>query len=206
MLTHSSMKYGFVVLSLVLSLFSTTLSYTQPLKVCATVPELGSLVHEIGGDQVAISVFAKGTEDPHFVIPKPSFIKALSQCDVYVQIGFDLEVGWVPPLLLSSRNAQVQTGGRGYIDASVAVAPLEVPAITVDRSMGDLHPLGNPHYLLSPTNGCASPACSATGCPLSVRVAARILPSITRISGAASASRWSERRFSTNTTLKSWRS
>ena len=153
MLTHSSMKYGFVVLSLVLSLFSTTLSYTQPLKVCATVPELGSLVHEIGGDQVAISVFAKGTEDPHFVIPKPSFIKALSQCDVYVQIGFDLEVGWVPPLLLSSRNAQVQTGGRGYIDTSVAVAPLEISTTTADRSMGDLHPLGNPHYLLSPING-----------------------------------------------------
>ena len=149
MLPHFSMTCGFVVLSL----FFTTLAHSQTLKVCATVPELGSLVREIGGDQVAITVFAKGTEDPHFVVPKPSFIKALSQCDVYVQMGFDLEVGWAPPLLLSSRNSRVQTGGRGYIDASVVVAPLEVPAITVDRSMGDVHPLGNPHYLLSPTNG-----------------------------------------------------
>lgn len=153
MLHHFSMKRRFVVLSLVLSPFFTSLAHSQALKVCATVPELGSLVREIGGDQVAITVFAKGTEDPHFVVPKPSFVKALSQCDAYVQIGFDLEVGWAPPLLFSSRNAQVQTGGRGYIDTSVAVVPLEVPTITIDRSMGDLHPLGNPHYLLSPTNG-----------------------------------------------------
>ena len=151
MLTH--MKYGFIVLSAALSLFFAPLAHGQTLKVCATVPELGSLVQEIGGDQVEITVFAKGTEDPHFVVPKPSFIKALSQCDAYVQMGFDLEVGWAPPLLLNSRNARVQTGGQGHIDASVAVAPLEVPTVTVDRSLGDLHPLGNPHYLLGPLNG-----------------------------------------------------
>ena len=151
MLTH--MKYGFIVLSAALSLFFAPLAHGQTLKVCATVPELGSLVQEIGGDQVEVTVFAKGTEDPHFVVPKPSFIKALSQCDAYVQTGFDLEVGWAPPLLFNSRNARVQTGGQGHIDASVVVAPLEVPTITVDRSMGDVHPLGNPHYLLSPLNG-----------------------------------------------------
>ena len=151
MLTH--MKYGFIVLGSALSLFFTSLAHGQALKVCATVPELGSLVQEIGGDQVEVTVFAKGTEDAHFVVPKPSFIKALSQCDAYVQMGFDMEVGWAPPLLLNSRNARVQTGGQGYIDTSVAVAPLEVPTTTVDRSMGDIHPLGNPHYLLSPMNG-----------------------------------------------------
>ena len=151
MLTH--MKYGFIVLSSALSLFFTSLAHGQALKVCATVPELGSLVQEIGGNQVEVTVFAKGTEDPHFVVPKPSFIKALSQCDAYVQMGFDMEVGWAPPLLLNSRNARVQTGGQGYIDTSVVVTPLEVPTVTIDRSMGDVHPLGNPHYLLSPLNG-----------------------------------------------------
>ncbi len=142
-----------VICSFILSLSVSALAYAQPLQVCATVPELGSLVREIGGEQVAVTVFAKGTEDPHFVVPKPSFIKALNQCDAYVQIGLDLETGWAPPLLSSSRNARLQTGRPGYIDASVVVTPLEIPTTTVDRSLGDVHPLGNPHYLLNPVNG-----------------------------------------------------
>ncbi len=125
----------------------------QPLQVCATVPELGSLAREVGGDYVKVIVFAKGTEDPHFVEAKPSFIKALSSCDVYVQIGMELEVGWAPVLLREAGNGNVLPGGKGYIDASVAITPLEAPATPVDRSMGDLHPFGNPHYLLDPLNG-----------------------------------------------------
>lgn len=136
-----------------LSLGLTAPAHAQPLQLCATVPELGSLAREVGGEQLAVTVFATGTEDAHFVVPKPSFITALSRCDAYVQIGLDLEVGWAPPLLLNSRNARVQTGRPGYIDASVAIAPLEVPSTPVDRSLGDIHPRGNPHYLLNPLNG-----------------------------------------------------
>ena len=126
---------------------------SKPIQVCATVPDLGSLAHEVGGDQVSVTVFAKGTEDAHFIEAKPSFIKALSQCDLYLQIGMDLEIGWAPVLLQNARNGAVLPGGRGYIDASRAISPLEVPTGPVDRSMGDVHPLGNPHYLLDPLNG-----------------------------------------------------
>ncbi len=125
----------------------------KPVAVCATVPDLGSLAREVGGDQVSVTVFAKGTEDAHFIEAKPSFIKALSQCDLYIQIGMDLEIGWAPVLLQNARNAAVMPGGRGHIDASRVIAPLEVPTGPVDRSMGDIHPLGNPHYLSDPVNG-----------------------------------------------------
>ena len=125
----------------------------KPIQVCASVPELGSLVREMGGDRVSVTVFAKGTEDPHFVEAKPSFIKTLSQCDLYIQVGMDLEIGWAPVLLQNARNGAILPGSRGYLDASVAISPLEVPSGPVDRSMGDVHPLGNPHYLLDPLNG-----------------------------------------------------
>jgi ABC-type Zn uptake system ZnuABC Zn-binding protein ZnuA len=126
---------------------------TAPLQVVATVPELGSLVHEIGGEHVAVTVLAKATEDPHFVEAKPSFIKSLSQADVYVQVGLEAEIGWAPVLLQQARNARVLPGASGYVDAATVITPLEVPAGPIDRSMGDVHPFGNPHYLLDPLQG-----------------------------------------------------
>lgn len=153
MFIQSHIKYRFAVFSFVLSLFLATPAHSQPLKMCATVPELGSLVREIGGDRVTVTVFAKGTEDPHFVVPKPSFIKAMNQCEAYVQGGLGLEVGWAPALINSARNVAILPGGQGYIDASAAIAPIGVPSTSVDRSMGDVHALGNPHFLLSPVNG-----------------------------------------------------
>jgi ABC-type Zn uptake system ZnuABC Zn-binding protein ZnuA len=126
---------------------------TQPLQVAATVPELGSLVREIGGDQVAVTVFAKGTEDSHFVEAKPSFIKTLSQADLFIQIGMENEAGWVPVLLQNARNNRVLPGARGFLDASAAIVPLDVPTGQVDRALGDVHAAGNPHYLLDPVNG-----------------------------------------------------
>lgn len=141
------------LVSLVTGLGLTPFAQAQPLKACATVPELGSLVQEVGGEQATLTVFAKGTENAHFVVPKPSFIKALSTCDVYIQVGLDLEIGWAPPLLQNARNGAILPGGQGYIDASTAITPLEVSSVPVDRSMGDIHPFGNPHYLLDPMNG-----------------------------------------------------
>lgn len=141
------------LVSLVTGLWLTPFAHAQPLKACATVPELGSLVQEVGGEQTTLTVFAKGTENAHFVVPKPSFIKALSTCDVYIQVGLDLEIGWAPPLLQNARNGAILPGGQGYIDASTVITPLEVSSTPVDRSMGDIHPFGNPHYLLDPMNG-----------------------------------------------------
>src|SRR5918994_716402 len=125
----------------------------RPLQVAATVPELGSLVRAIGGDQVTVTVFAKGTEDSHFVEAKPSFIKTLSQVDLFIQIGMENEAGWAPVLLQNARNSRVLPGARGFVDASAAIVPLDVPTGQVDRSLGDVHPAGNPHYLLDPVNG-----------------------------------------------------
>ena len=124
-----------------------------PLRVAATVPELGSLAREVGGEQVTVVVFAKGTEDAHFIEAKPSFIKELSQADVYLQAGMELEVGWSPVLLQNARNGKILPGAPGYIDASTVVTPLDVPTGPIDRSMGDVHPAGNPHYLPDPLNG-----------------------------------------------------
>jgi ABC-type Zn uptake system ZnuABC Zn-binding protein ZnuA len=128
-------------------------AHAAPLKVCATLPDLGSLVREVGGGEVTLTVFAKGTEDPHFVEALPSFVKALSEADVLVVMGFDFEVGMMPVLLKGARNPTVSPGGRGYVDASTVITPIEVPSAPVDRSMGDVHAYGNPHYLTDPLNG-----------------------------------------------------
>jgi ABC-type Zn uptake system ZnuABC Zn-binding protein ZnuA len=130
-----------------------TQTATEPLRVVTTVPDLGSLVREVGGEQVEVTVLVKGAEDPHFVEVKPSFIKSLSQADMYVQVGMELEVGWSLILLQQARNARVLPGAPGYVDAAAVITPLEVPTGSVDRSMGDVHPLGNPHYLLDPLQG-----------------------------------------------------
>src|SRR5215471_11346801 len=91
---------------------------TPPLKVCTTTPDLGSLVREVGGDRVQVTVFAKGTEDPHFIEAKPSFIKQASEADAFIVTGLELEVGWAPAILQNARNEKVLPSGPGYIDAS----------------------------------------------------------------------------------------
>jgi zinc/manganese transport system substrate-binding protein len=123
------------------------------LQVAVTVPDLGSLVREVGGEQVAVTVFAKGTEDPHFVEAKPSFIKTLSTADLFIQMGLEMEMGWASVLQQNARNARVLPGARGFLDTSTVIMPLDVPSGPVDRSLGDVHPAGNPHYLLDPING-----------------------------------------------------
>ena len=123
------------------------------LNVVTTTEDLGSLAREIGGDKVSVTALAKGYQDPHFVDPKPSFILAVSRADVLIVVGRELEIGWLPPLLTSSRNSKIQLGGNGYLDASLNVKILEIPTGQITRAMGDVHPLGNPHYWLEPGNG-----------------------------------------------------
>jgi zinc/manganese transport system substrate-binding protein len=123
------------------------------LKVVATTEDLGSLAREVGGDKVSVTSLAKGYQDPHFVDPKPSFILAVSRADLLIVVGRELEVGWLSPLLTSSRNSKIQPGSKGYLDASLTVKILEIPTGQITRAMGDVHPLGNPHYWLEPGNG-----------------------------------------------------
>jgi ABC-type Zn uptake system ZnuABC Zn-binding protein ZnuA len=124
-----------------------------PLRVATTTEDLASLVREVGGDRVTAEAFARGYQDPHFVEPKPSFILRLVNADLLVLVGRDLEIGWLPPLLTQSRNAKIQPGGPGYLDASQGVKILDIPTGQITRAMGDVHPLGNPHYWLDPDNG-----------------------------------------------------
>jgi len=124
-----------------------------PVEACATTTDLGSLLREVGGDAVNVTVFTPALGDPHFQEPRPSFIKAMSRADLFVQVGLDLESGWAPGLWENARNPRVLPGGPGFLDASRAIEPLDRPAGIADRSMGDVHPLGNPHYLLDPLHG-----------------------------------------------------
>ena len=125
----------------------------QTLNVVTTTEDLGSLAREIGGDKVTVTALAKGYQDPHFVDPKPSFILAVSRADLLIVVGRELEIGWLPPLLTSARNNKVQQGSKGYLDASLTVRILDIPAGQITRAMGDVHPFGNPHYWLEPGNG-----------------------------------------------------
>jgi zinc/manganese transport system substrate-binding protein len=122
------------------------------LNIVTTTADLASLTHEVGGDLVTVTAIARGYQDPHFVEPKPSFLLLLKNADLLEVIGLDLEIGWLPPLVDQSRNAKIQPGGAGYLDVSRGVEILDRPNGAVNRSMGDVHPLGNPHYWLDPAN------------------------------------------------------
>src|SRR6476660_2076496 len=121
--------------------------------VVTTTEDLAALVREVGGDKVKVEAIARGYQDPHFVDPKPSFILKLHGADLLVAVGRELEIGWLPPLVQQSRNAKIQPGADGYLDASLTVKILELPTGQITRAMGDVHPQGNPHYWLDPDNG-----------------------------------------------------
>lgn len=120
------------------------------LDVVATLPDLAAIAAAVGGDRVEVTALAPPSQDPHFIDPRPSLMLPLNRADLVVVNGLDLETGWLAPLLVGARNAAIQPGAPGYFDASRHVERLEVPAGKVDRSQGDVHPGGNPHYLLDP--------------------------------------------------------
>jgi len=122
-------------------------------KVVTTTEDLAALAREVGGDRTEVEAIARGYQDPHFVEAKPSFILKLHRADLLILVGLQLEVGWLPPLITQSRNARVQVNGPGYLDVSQYCEILEIPTTPVTRAMGDVHPLGNPHYWLDPANG-----------------------------------------------------
>src|SRR5438309_4412613 len=125
----------------------------KKLNVMTSTTDLAALTKEVGGDKVDVEAVAKGYQDPHFVEAKPSFLLKLRRADLLIVVGLDLEIGWLPPLITQSGNPKVQVGDSGYLDASQFADILDKPTGQVTRAMGDVHPLGNPHYWLDPENG-----------------------------------------------------
>ena len=130
----------------------TSVQAQEKIRVVATLPVLAELVKAVGGDRVEVMAIATPLQDPHFVDAKPSYILAAGRAQLFVTAGMDLEVSWEPLVREGSRNAAIQIGGPGHVDASAHVQKLGVPTGRVDRSRGDVHPFGNPHYWLDPLN------------------------------------------------------
>lgn len=147
------MKSTLIFVSFILTLQVARPVEAAPIKVVTTTEDLAAIAREVGGDRVDVAFLAKGVQDPHFLEAKPSLMLKLSRADLFVQVGLELEQGWVPPLLLGARNGKIQSGAPGFVDASRGITPLEAPAGPIDRSAGDVHLQGNPHLWLDPMNG-----------------------------------------------------
>ncbi|MCY4523496.1 MAG: metal ABC transporter substrate-binding protein [Halobacteriovoraceae bacterium] len=120
------------------------------IKVITTTSDLAWAVEKIGGDRVVVESLLNGSEDPHYVEAMPHWIVKLIQADVFCMVGLDLEIGWAARILERSGNRKIQPGGKGHCNAGKNVAALEIPTGKINRSMGDIHPAGNPHYHLGP--------------------------------------------------------
>jgi zinc/manganese transport system substrate-binding protein len=120
------------------------------LQVVATVPDLAAITKEIGGDKLDVTALSLPTQDPHFVDAKPSALLKLNKADLLIAVGLELEIGWLPTVQTGARNPKILAGASGYLECSQFVHVLEAPKAAVDRSQGDVHPQGNPHYLYDP--------------------------------------------------------
>jgi zinc/manganese transport system substrate-binding protein len=147
-------RIGFALVLTILSLGLFTVPGTAQarVRVVTSIETFADLARQVGGDRVEVKALSRGTMDPHFVEPKPNLVIELNRADLLVYVGLELEIGWLPPLVLGARNARIQPGQPGNLDASARIPVLDVPATKVDRSMGDIHPQGNPHYWIPPAN------------------------------------------------------
>ena len=138
---------------LVMGLLAVAAPAFAKLRVVSSLQDFASIAESIGGSRVETFALAKGYQDPHFVDAKPSFILKLSNADVLIVAGLELEIGYLPPLIDQSRNDKIHPGSPGYLDASIGCDILQRPTGQVTRAMGDVHPYGNPHYWTDPNNG-----------------------------------------------------
>jgi len=146
------MKKLLILVSLLMGIVSSSMAIAS-VKVVTTTEDLAAITKAIGGDHVDVYALTPGTRDPHFAEAKPSMIRRVYRADMLVSIGAELEIGWLPAVLRAARNGDVQPGGKGFLDMSKHVDIIGVPKGPVDRSMGDVHAAGNPHYWLNPHNG-----------------------------------------------------
>ncbi|MDI6775114.1 MAG: metal ABC transporter substrate-binding protein [Verrucomicrobiota bacterium] len=123
------------------------------LRIVTTTSDLAAIAKAVAGDLADVAGLCDGKEDPHFLQARPSCILQARDADLWIRVGLDLEIGWEPPILEGSRNGRISVGAKGHLDASECASVLEVPVTTITRAMGDVHPLGNPHYWLDPLNG-----------------------------------------------------
>ncbi|MEX2179377.1 MAG: metal ABC transporter substrate-binding protein [Gemmatimonadaceae bacterium] len=134
-----------------------TLALAEPaaaqLRVVTSTTDLADIAAAVGGARARVRHISEGYQDPHFAEAKPSFVLQLRNADVFAFVGLDLEIGWMPLLLQGARNPKVQAGGSGHLDVSQAIEVLDRATQRVDRSQGDIHAAGNPHYWLDPANG-----------------------------------------------------
>src|SRR5437870_4737326 len=137
------------ILLILCTILACAVSANAKLNVVATLPDFGSLAREIGGDKIDIVTLAKPTEDPHFVDARPSFVVSLRSADVLIDGGAELEIGWLPPLLQNARNPKIEIGKPGRVQASQGIRLMNVPT-NVTRAAGDVHALGNPHFMSDP--------------------------------------------------------
>ena len=147
---HSSFCIRHSTALLLALLIAVTTAHSR-LNVVVTTPDIASLAQVVGGDKIELATLARPTEDPHFVDAKPSFIVKLNRADALVEGGAELEVGWLPPLLAGARNAKLASGQPGRILCNEGIRMLEVPS-QLTRAEGDIHPLGNPHFVVDPVN------------------------------------------------------
>ena len=145
------MKNKIKIFILLISLLASKINGST-IRIVTTTQDLKSIAELIGGDKVEVFSIATGYQNPHFVDPKPSFIIKLSNADIFATVGLDLETGWSPQLVTSSRNPKIQKGSPGYVDASAGVSLMQIPS-SLNRGEGDIHLFGNPHYWLDPLNG-----------------------------------------------------
>ncbi len=125
----------------------------KKLNIVTSTTDMAALAQEVGGDKISVDSIAKGYQDPHFVEAKPSFLLKLRNADLLISVGLQLEIGWLPPLITQSGNPRIQPGANGYMEAAQFAEILDIPTGPVSRAMGDVHPLGNPHFWLDPDNG-----------------------------------------------------
>jgi len=152
-MTRHALK--FILLVLATGLLAPAAANAE-LKVVATLSDLGWIAERVGGDDAEVTTLCPGHQDPHYLPAKPSLTRKLKKADLLVYNGLELEVGWLPQLIKCARNRNVKAGACGELDCSHAVRHvLDVPTGQVDRSQGDIHPHGNPHYLLDPRLGVA---------------------------------------------------
>ncbi len=142
-----------VVITIFIVLVGAPEALVARMKVVATTPDIGAIAKAVGGEHVEVKSIARGFQDPHQIAAKPSYMRLLNRANLLVYTGLELEVGWLPLLISGARNPAIRPGAVGHLDASRSVQILEVPEGQVDRSAGDVHPEGNPHYMLDPRNG-----------------------------------------------------
>lgn len=149
-----SMKL-FTITFILISVFLLSQNSAAQVQIVTSVPDFAAIAKDIGGDKVEVVSLSKGYQDPHFVDAKPIFITRLNQADLLIYNGLDLEIGWLPILITGARNSDILAGNStGHYNVSTSIKEkLDIHTGPVDRSMGDIHPGGNPHFMLDPRNG-----------------------------------------------------